>query len=305
MNNSVLSYETMAKNLNDYTLTDYFIRLMIISRSVFEWTGLEELGINEKWIERYLFAEGQCVFFKDPIKGYMVTALTPNGKLNYYNEPTTIKPYAVDYVGDTLISDENCVIIKNNDLCVPTTRTIQLYAYKLASIDRTIDVNIQAQKTPVIIECTEKERLSMKNFIKQRNDNEPQIFVNQEFNSKGITVHNLNTPLVFRDLELHKHMIWNECMTYLGLNNSNQDKKERLVTNEVEANNEQVEACFNALYSERKRACDKINEIFGTNIGVRKRIQNTPLLNDSKPMNDSEGVNDSELKYLSGGAING
>lgn len=282
MKNGILSYESMANNLNDYTYTDYFNRLMLIARSIFEWEGLEELGINEKWIEKYLFSEGKCVFFKDKIKGFMITALTPNGRVNYYNEPTTIRPYAIDYTGDTLINDENCVIIKNNDLCIPTTKTIQLYAFKLASIDRTIDVNIQAQKTPVIIECSEKEKLSMKNFMKMRNDNEPQIFVTDKMNTNGITVHNLNTPMVFKDLELQKHMVWNECMTFLGINNANMDKRERLVDDEVQANNEQVEASFNAMYSERKRACEKINEIFGTHINVKKRIQRTPLLNDSK-----------------------
>lgn len=298
MNNSVLSYDSMARNLNDYTLTDYFIRLMLISRSVFEWTGLPD-NMNEKWIERYLFAEGKCVFFKDPVKGYMVTALTPNGRLNYYNEYTDIRPYAVDYTGKSLVNDVDCVVIKNNDLCVPTTRTIQLYAYKLASIDRTIDVNIEAQKTPVMVACSEKERMSMRNFIKQRQDNEPFIFVTDKMNTEGIKVHDLKAPMVFRELEYQKHMVWNECMTYLGINNANMDKKERLVDDEVQANNEQVEACFNAMLSERQRACEMINKIFGLNISVRKRIQNTPLLNDSK--GSEEIITDSELDYLKGG----
>lgn len=298
MNNGVLSYESIARNLNDYTLTDYFIRLMLIARSVFEWEGLPD-NMNEKWIERYLFAEGKCVFFKDPVKGYMVTAVAPNGRLNYYNEPTSVRPYAIDYTGKSLINDENCVIIKNNDMCVPTTRTIQLYAYKLASIDRTIDINVQAQKTPVIVQCSEKERLSMRNFMKQRNDNEPLIFTTDKMNTDGIQVHDLKAPVVFKDLELQKHMVWNECMTYLGINNANQDKKERLVDDEVQANNEQVEACFNAMLSERQRACEMINKIFGLNISVKKRIQHTPLLNDSD--GSEENITGSELDYLKGG----
>ena len=298
MNNSVLSFDSMARNLNDYTLTDYFTRLMLISRSVFEWKGLPD-NMNEKWIERYLFAEGKCVFFKDPVKGYMITALAPNGRLNYYNEYTDIRPYAIDYTGESLVNDVDCVVIKNNDLCVPTTRTIQLYAYKLASIDRTIDVNIEAQKTPVMVACSEKERMSMRNFIKQRQDNEPFIFVTDKMNTEGIKVHDLKAPMVFKELEYQKHMVWNECMTYLGINNANMDKRERLVDDEVQANNEQVEACFNAMLSERQRACEMINKIFGLNISVRKRIQNTPLLNDSKP--SEEIITDSELAYLKGG----
>ena len=81
-------------------------------------------------------------------------------------------------------------------------------------------------------------------------------------------------------------------MTFLGLNNSNQDKKERVVTNEVEANNEQVEGCLNAGLTARQQACKDINRIFKTKISVRKRIQETPKLSDSEP--SEEGSNDSE-----------
>lgn len=297
MNNGILCYESMANHLNDYTYTDYFIRLMLIGRSTFEWVNLPN-NINEKWIEKYLFAKGECVFFKDPIKGFMVTELSPNGKLNYYNEPTTIKPFATDYIGDTLINGENCVVIKNNDMSIPTTNTIQLYAYKLANIDRAIMVNIEAQKTPVMVACSEKERLSMRNFIKQRRDNEPFIFVTDKMNTEGIKVHDLKAPMVFKDLEYQKHMVWNECMTFLGINNANQDKRERLVDDEVQANNEQIEASFNAMLSERERACEMINKIFGTNISVRKRIRTTPLLNERE---GSEDITSSELAYLTGG----
>ena len=281
MNDSVLKFDSMAKKLNDLTFNDYFKRLMLISRSLFEWHNLPN-GIDEKWIEKYLFAEGSCIFFKDDTKGYMVTSYTQHG-INHYNEPISVKPFATGYTGEELEVNEDCVIIKNNDLCIPTSSTIQLYAYKLAEIDRTISVNINAQKTPVIIECTEKERMSMRNFMKQRNDNEPQIFVSDKMNTEGIKVHNLNTPIVFKDLEYQKHMVWNECMTFLGVNNANMDKRERLVDDEVQANNEQVEACFNAMLSERERACEMINKIFGTNISVSKRVMKTPQLNDSEP----------------------
>lgn len=303
MNDLVISYETMAQSQNDRVLTHYFTELMLIARSIFEYEGLDELKINEKWIEKYLFAEGKCLFFEDPTKGFMVTALAPEGRRNYYNEPTLIRPYALGYTGKTLINGENCVVIKNNDMAIPTTHAMQLFAFKLAEIDRTISVNIQAQKTPVIIECSEKERQSMKNFMKMRNDNEPQIFISDKMNTKGITVHNLNTPMVFKELEYQKHMVWNEAMTYLGLNNANQDKRERLVANEVQANDEQVEACFNTFFSERENACNMINEIFGTHIKVKKRIKETPKLSDHEY--GSKVANGSEQAHNEGGVNNG
>lgn len=288
MDYSIINYKSMAKYMNDRVITDYFYRLMLIARSVFEWEGLEELGIDEKWIERYLFAEGKCVFFKDPILGHMVARTTPNGPLNYYDEPTTVIPYATNYQGEELINGKNCVVIRNNDDMIPTSPTIHLYALKLADIDRTIDVNIKAQKTPVIVKCGEKQKLTLKNAIRQRDDNEPVIWTDKEFTMEGIEVLDLKAPLVFKDLEVQKHMIWNEVMTYLGINNANMDKKERLVDDEVQANNEQVEASFNAMLRAREQACKDINRVFGTNISVKKRIQHTPIIDGSDPMNDSE-----------------
>lgn len=292
MRNGLYNYETTAKFLNDRVFTHYFNELMLIAKSIYEWVGLPD-NMDEKWIENYLFSEGKCLFFDDPIRGKMVTSLAPQSRFNYYNEETLVRPFAVDYTGDILLNGEDCVIIRNNDESIPTSISIQLFAYKLAQVERTIQVNIEAQKTPIVIECTEKERTSFKNFMKQRNDNEPMIMVTEKANINGIKVHDLKAPAVFKELELQKHMIWNEAMTFLGLNNSNQDKKERLVVNEVESNNEQVEGCLNAGLKARERACREINRIFGLNVSVRKRIQDTPKLADSELSeevpNDSEG----------------
>ena len=290
MDYKLMEMKSIAKQLNNRVFTDYFYRLMLLARSVFEWTGLEELGIDERWIERYLFTEGKCVFFKDKQKGLMVARMTPNGKLNYYEDPTKVKPYACGYTGNDLIPDVDCVVIRNNDCMIPTSPTIQLYAMKLANVDRTIEVNIHAQKTPVIVKCSDKQRLTLKNAMQQRADNEPVIWVDKNMDFEGVEVLDLKAPLVFKDLELQKHMIYNECMTFLGINNANMDKRERLVDDEVQANNEQVEANFNIMLKARERACYKINEIFGTNISVKRRIQNNLVMSDSEGSESGESV---------------
>ena len=286
----IISYKSMSKYMNDRVVTDYFNRLMLTARSVFEWVNLPN-NIDEKWIERYLFAEGKCVFFKDPTLGLMVARMTPNGELNYYDEPTTVKPYATNYQGETLENGINCVVIRNNDDMIPTSPTIQLYALKLADIDRTIDVNIKAQKMPIIIKCSDKQKLTLKRVIDQRNDNEPVIFGDKGLDTDGIEVLNTHAPVVFKDLELQKHMVWNECMTFLGINNANQDKKERLVDDEVQANNEQVEASFNIMLKAREQACKDINRIFGLTgdkaVSVRKRIVN-PVITEIEPNEEGE-----------------
>ena len=268
----LLGYKSFSKRLNDRVLTDYYFRLMLIARALFKWENLPN-GIDEKWIERYLFSEGNCMFFKDPEKGFMVTGIGETGPLNYYDEPTTIKPIAPNFVytGPTLINNNNAVIIRNNDDMLPTSPTIQLYAYKLTNIDRTIDTNIIAQKTPIIVKCSDKQKLSFKNAINQRNDNEPVIYADKSMNTEDIEVLDIKAPIVFDKLQIQKHAVWNECMTYLGINNANMDKRERLVDDEVQANNEQVQASEDIFLKARKKACEEINKIFGTNISVKRR----------------------------------
>ena len=292
---SKLSYKSFANKMNNLQFNDTFYRLMMITKSRYEWKNLPN-GMNEKWIEDYLFSDGRCVFFKDETKGYMVTALKQEGNLNFYNEEIYLRPYAINYDdnGRVLENGIDCVIIKNNDESLPSSPTMQIYAHKLTTIDRTIDVNILAQKTPIIISCSEKERLSLLQYIDKRNDNEPVIFVTDKMNTGGIKVDDLRTPMVFKDLEQQKHMVWNEIMTYLGINNANMDKRERLVDDEVQANNEQVEACLNIGLKARQQAVKEINKIFGLNIEVCKRIKDVPKMDEVLP-NRSEGVKEGVL----------
>lgn len=263
--------KTVAKILNDRTYTDYFYRLSLIARAVFKWNNLPN-GMNEKWIERYLFTEGKCLFFNDKEKGFMVTKSADFGNLNPYDEPVRLSPFATNYTpGAELTNGENCVIIRNNDLMIPTIPTVELFAYRLAEISRSIDVNIAAQKTPFIILCSDKQRLSMKNVYNQVTGNEPVIYGDKNLDIENIKVLNTNAPIVFDKLQIQKHSIWNECMTFLGINNANMDKRERLVDDEVQANNEQIEICADVMLKSRERACEEINRIFDLNISVERR----------------------------------
>ena len=276
MNNNynLLSYKSIANQLNNRTYTDYFYRLMLIARSLFKWEGLPN-GIDEKWIEKYLFYEGTCVFYKDPNLGFMVTKWSTEGTLNAYDEPTTIRPYATNTMelnnGELLDNNENCVIIRNNDDMIPTFPTIQLYSADLTNIKRTIDTNISVQKTPTVVTCTDKQKLTFKQAIKQRDENEPVIYGDKNIDINSINVLNTSAPIVFDKLQIQKNNIWNECMTFLGINNANTDKRERLVDDEVQANNQLIKANEDVMLKAREKACELINNMFGLDISVKRR----------------------------------
>ena len=255
--------------LNAYTQIDYLFRLKEYAINCFEWINLPDT-VDARFIENELFDQGRINFFKDKNLGYLCLPVNESGPINIYNEPTKKYIYASDgFSRKRNIS--NSVTIYNNFLRTPTFTTVNLYAIRLAEVQRTIDTNMLAQKTPVTIICPENERLAFKNIYNQVKSNRPVIWGTSELNLDNYRVLNTQAPYVVDKLTLYKHDLWNECMTYLGVNNANQDKKERLVESEVGANDEQIEqARFNMLDA-RKQACEKINKMFGLNIDVKFR----------------------------------
>lgn len=279
----LLSYKSVAQMANNMVFSYYYYKLMLIARSLFEWEGLPN-NMDERWIEKYLFGSGKCIFYKDPVLGFMVAGFGQQGGINCYGDPTSVYPVAENYVynGPELINGENCYVIRNNDLMLPNFPIIRHYSYKLTNIDRAIDVNIEATKSPIIVRCSDKQRLSLKNAINQRRDNEPVIWASDNANiGEMVSTLDTNAPIVFPQLQTQKHMVLNEVFTDLGINNANMDKKERMVANEVDANDEQVKASEDVMLKTREEACKQINRIFGLNISVsRRKLESIPEYKD-------------------------
>ena len=279
----LLSYKSVAQMANNMTFSYYYYKLMLIARSLFEWSGLPN-NMDERWIEKYLFSSGKCIFYKDNNLGFMVAGLAQQGGVNCYGDPVDVYPVAENYVysGPKLVNGENCYVIRNNDLMLPNFPVIRKYAFDLTNIDRAIMVNIEAQKTPIVVKCSDKQRLSLKNAINQRRDNEPVIWTADNANiGDMIDTLDLKPPMVFPELQVQKHMVLNEVFTDLGINNANMDKRERMVSTEVEANDEQVKASEDVMLKVRQEACKQINRIFGTNISVKRRkLQEIPEYKD-------------------------
>ena len=129
--------------------------------------------------------------------------------------------------------------------------------------------------------------MSFKQAIKQKQDNEPVIFADKNLDTNDITVLNTTAPIVFDKLQVQKTNVLNECLTFLGINNANTDKRERLVTNEVESNNEMIQVNSDVMLEARKQACKEINEMFGLNISVERRRNLKIDLNEFDDDNDA------------------
>lgn len=267
------------RDITQLTFFDMYTRLMMLAQAVFKWEGLPN-GIDEKHIERFLFHEGRCMFFRDDMKGWMVAKCADQGWLNYYDEPTHLTPVAANYdlqAARPYEVGKDCTFIFNNDYAIPTHRTIMLYAARLADIQRTMDVNINAMKTPVIIKTNDKQRLSIENMYRQVDDYRLKVVVDKSLETDEIKVLNVAAPIVFDKLALEKSRTWNEVMTFLGVNNANMDKRERLVDDEVQANNEQIMLSAQLMLKARERAAEAMSKLCGCEIKVSLRNLRKPV----------------------------
>lgn len=265
---STLSPQFKKNSLNIQTLADYYKRLRLIATTMFEWENLPD-SCDERFLEQVLYFNGRAIFIEDETLGFLNLRCTPAGELNIYELPVRWMAYSIAYHEE--YETDECVIIRNNYAEIPTDETVALFALRLAEVERTLDVNIKSQKTPVLIKSSEKQRLTMKNLYEQYDGNQPFIFGDNTLDDGLFTVLRTDAPFVGDKLIQYKHEIWNEAMTFFGIKNSNMDKKERMITDEVNANNEQVSMMTETGLATRKQACELINEKWGLDVNVRLR----------------------------------
>lgn len=276
------------------TYTEYYDLLKQIFVVSFEWENLPD-GIDEMFFERQLFEKGAVCFFRDPnINQFGILPVAQWGRWNIYNIPIFRRVFASN--GYQLeVNQTNSVIIYNNALRQPSHKLVATYANRLAEYDCTIDVNIHAQKTPVLIRCDEKERLSLKNLYSQYDGNEPVIFGDKNLSAVPLEVLKTDAPYVADKIYDLKVSYWNELLTYAGISNLNIQKKERLITDEVNRMMGGILACRNARLLARQQACDQINKMFGLNISVHFR--------DDIDLTNTDGITPEETGPAEGGEL--
>lgn len=272
--------------LNNRTYLQYYNRLLELAINMYEWKNLPDT-VDERFLELTLFSDGMAVFFQDDGGlGYLCLQCMIGGELDVYRIPIDRTAYATNGY-QMCLNNQNSVIIFNNYTHTNSMLDIEMYARRLYEIERTIDVNVKAQKTPLVIRATENQRLTMKNLYMHYDGNEPFIFGDKNLDMDGIKVLKTDSPYVADKLNILKRQIWNEALTYLGIENSNTEKKERLVSDEVTTNLGGVEAQRFCRLNARRRAAKAINEMFGLNISVDFR-QETQTVTHTENGNETE-----------------
>lgn len=280
--------------MNNRTYMQYYNRLTELALSMFEWKNLPKT-VDARYLEMCLFSDGMCVFFEDEVLGYLGLRCMIGGRLNVYQIPTDRKAYATNGYQKEL-DGTNSVIIFNNYLHTNSMLDVEMFSKRLYNLDRAIDVNANAQKTPVLIQCDESQRLTMKNLYKQYEGNEPFIFGSKGLDANGLKVLQTGAPYVADKLYELKTQIWNEALTYLGISNINVVKKERMITDEVTRNQGGTVASRYSRLESRRQACKQINEMFGLDIWVEYR-------EDFQDVEEQQNENEEEEIEYRGGEV--
>lgn len=263
---------TLSDLLNDLTYKTIYDKFKMVAMNLFEWTGLPE-GIEEKYIERMLFDDGVAIFFRDPLQSYMCLKADPGANLNVYGEP--LGWWATGFNYHKYYDTDKCVIISNNKSRIATANFITFYAYKLTEAERTMDVNVKSCKTPYVFACDDKDVLTFKQIFAKVDGNEPAIFADRGLNLDSLQVFQTGVRFMGNELQDYKHSVENELLTFLGVNNVSVDKKERLITDEAQANDELIQSFCDIQLEARRKACEDINKMFpDLHVSVKIRCGN-------------------------------
>jgi hypothetical protein len=267
-----IAKKASTKSKIDYTL--YLDRFLEIAISQFKWDGLPDT-VDTRYLEKVLMSNGSAVYFEDDIAGGVALGVSDLSGWDIYGIPKKRVAYGANGEQFRGLTNENSVIIWNNMLHSNDFLLLTEYAKKLQELDEIIQINAKAQKTPVLIKCNDKQRLTLKNLYRKYEGNEPFIFADDALDVSGFSVLSTGAPYLASELYELKTNIWNEALTYLGVTNIQTNKKERLITDEVTRQNGGTMASRQSRLNARKQACEEINKLFGLNASVSINDDNT------------------------------
>ena len=242
----------------------------------FKWVNVPD-EIDTRFLELMLFRNALCVFyFDDKYDRYMALQGSGSGQWNMYQNPVTFNVVGNTMHTRTLKAGRDCIPIWANMLRIPDWDMVLLYASKLADMETTIEIAARAMRMPFVFAVDDNQKQTYMNVWRQIMEGQPAIFGTETLAGPGGAIADaiqvFNTGINkdhLLTLQIAKAKMWNEAMTFLGINNSNQDKRERLVADEVAANDSQISIARNVAMKSREYACTQINKLYpNLNISV-------------------------------------
>ena len=276
LNNGRVEVVPIGAVKNSLTYKFYQSQLRAIGAVRVEWTGLPE-NIDEFYVGQKLLETDMCYFRDEVLNKEYILPVSEVGVEDVQGIPQTWKVTGANGYTNSF-TPENAVIIR----CTPCTvegvimrpiDMIDLYAEKLTAVDRAIAVNIKKQKTPWLLAGDQKQKGTLEKIfcdIETLDEDKPFVLVDTDMNEL-IKVLNTVAPLVVPQLYEYKKQLWQEALGFLGVTNTSIEKKERLTTSEVEANNDGTVMMRYLILAPYQSAVKKINKMFNRDITVNFR----------------------------------
>ena len=266
-------YANFAQNSNldrrEIMLNMYRRKIFELCMNRFEWHGLP-VEIDPRFVEEALTVNGLVVFYFDEEYDKFFCFPASIGELDPYNNPLN---YRIDrkMIHKTLQASE-CVPIWSSLSRMIDLDIVEIYSYQLADMSLTINQSIIGLRHPIVLIGDEKSKLTLQNMYQNMVEGAPVMMTYRGFGDNiadTIVPLNLGYSAIDVDkLQVSKARIWNECMNLLGINTANQEKKERVIEAEVEANNEPVSMVRSTALTAREQAAENIRLKFGLDLFV-------------------------------------
>ena len=253
---------------NNFRLGLIYNKYKMLSLNMFRWEGLPQT-IESRHIENSLFNYGLCLIVNDDDLGFISVPCNYGAYMNVNNVPTEVITCGFNYIKtfDYIRKDKNkCQLILNNDLAIGNEQYIFDYAQRMFEVENCIRVNINQQKFPWFVNTTPNNKKTMEVMFEKVLNGEPYILGSKD-QIGNVEVLTLNTPYIADKLNEYKYELEREVLSFHGLNN-NFEKKERLLVDEVNSNNDFIDRNVELMYRQRQLACEQMNEKFGWNVRV-------------------------------------
>lgn len=253
--------------LSNYkTYLMYRRQLLTLAENVFSFKNLPTY-IDVSYVNMQLVNTGSIAFFVDDVLGLLALPYVNEGNLDVYGRPTKIRVHSNTNYDKTLKQGEFVIMYDNNGH-YPLLYDVLQYSERLASNTRTSDINISQQKTPRFWKTTANKLKSVQDKI-----NNVDAFAETVIDYDNLLIDDTSlvlspAPFVADKIDQHQEKIWNEFLRLIGVSNLQYQKKERNITDEINAMQGGTIASRFSRFEPRKRAIEEINNKFNYNIEV-------------------------------------
>lgn len=250
----------------------YRMKLLKLILQRFEFVGLPETWDTDYFLE-HLFLDG-VICITDTSAGVLAlkTGVTGIGIFDQPTECIIVNP-VLGQMRRTI--NEDCALIKIQLDYQGVGWILNRYSTMLAMCDSSIAVNLLNTKATFVFGATSKAQAeTFKAIFDKISMGEPAVFTSEN-NTTLIKEQMFTMPakenFIADDVQLLKRKIINEFLTDIGISNANTDKRERLVTDEVNANNDEIVANIQHWYDNINEGLNKANELFDLGLSCKIR----------------------------------